>query len=75
MKNSLRRFWHDEAGAEMVEWAVVTVILLVATVPVLLLLRGELVETFKSILLKLQENPPEGWGSPPPGAPAATPTP
>ncbi len=32
MINSLNRFWRDESGPELVEWAVVTIILLVAAV-------------------------------------------
>lgn len=32
MYNHIRRFWNDEAGPELVEWAVVTIILLVAAV-------------------------------------------
>jgi len=30
--NTLKRFWNDESGPELVEWAVVTIILLVAAV-------------------------------------------
>ena len=30
--NTLKRFWTDESGPELVEWAVVTIILLVAAV-------------------------------------------
>jgi len=30
--NTLNRFWNDESGPELVEWAVVTIILLVAAV-------------------------------------------
>ena len=30
--NTLKRFWSDESGPELVEWAVVTIILLVAAV-------------------------------------------
>lgn len=32
MMNTLNRFWRDESGPELVEWAVVTIILLVAAV-------------------------------------------
>ncbi|MCE7937192.1 hypothetical protein DCC79_00085 [bacterium] len=32
MVNSLKRFWNDESGPELVEWAVVTIILLVAAI-------------------------------------------
>jgi len=30
--STLKRFWNDESGPELVEWAVVTIILLVAAV-------------------------------------------
>jgi Flp pilus assembly pilin Flp len=30
--NTLKRFWGDESGPELVEWAVVTIVLLVAAV-------------------------------------------
>jgi len=32
MIGTLQRFWNDESGPELVEWAVVTIILLVAAV-------------------------------------------
>jgi len=32
MFNTLQRFWNDESGPELVEWAVVTIILLVAAI-------------------------------------------
>lgn len=32
MINTMQRFWQDESGPELVEWAVVTIILLVAAV-------------------------------------------
>ena len=30
--NTIKRFWSDDSGPELVEWAVVTIILLVAAV-------------------------------------------
>jgi Flp pilus assembly pilin Flp len=32
MIHQIRKFWNDESGPELVEWAVVTIILLVAAV-------------------------------------------
>lgn len=32
MIGTIKRFWNDESGPELVEWAVVTIILLVAAV-------------------------------------------
>ena len=57
-----RTFWvEDEGGAEMVEWAVVTVILLVATVPLLLALNSELIDMFRRVFEVLQDPPPTDY--------------
>jgi Flp pilus assembly pilin Flp len=64
MNPTIKRFWNDEAGAEMVEWAVVTIILLTATVWILMALRDLLNDVFKSIFLRLQEDPDDAWKSP-----------
>ena len=61
MKNCLRKLWKDDDGAEMVEWAIVTVVLLVATTPVLLLLRDQIIEATRGILMNLQEDPKDEW--------------
>ncbi|HQZ70671.1 MAG: Flp family type IVb pilin [Anaerolineae bacterium] len=61
MTKSIQRFWQDENGAEMVEWAIVTVVLLVATTPVLLLLRDQIIEATRGILMNLQEDPKDEW--------------
>lgn len=45
----------------MVEWAIVTVVLLVATTPVLLLLRDQIIEATRGILMNLQEDPKDEW--------------
>ena len=45
----LQRFWKDEAGPELVEWAVVTIILLVATIFVLRAVGDELKATYELI--------------------------
>ncbi|HIC92812.1 MAG TPA: hypothetical protein EYP09_00980 [Anaerolineae bacterium] len=49
MLRELRRFWKDEAGPELVEWAVVTIILLVATIFVLRAVGDELNATYDLI--------------------------
>jgi Flp pilus assembly pilin Flp len=53
----LQSFWQDEAGSELVEWAVVTSILLLATVGVLTLIGDELKAAFERILAELQGSP------------------
>jgi len=49
----VRRFLSDEAGATIVEWAVLTLIILAFTVPTLILIRGELQRIFEGMLSKL----------------------
>ena len=61
MNAYMQRFWDDERGAEMVEWAVVTVILLVATVPVLIALKEFLLEMFRDTFDAVQDPPPDTY--------------
>ena len=49
----VRRFLSDEAGPTIVEWAVLTLIILAFTVPALILIRGELQRIFEGMLSKL----------------------
>jgi len=49
MIHELKRFWQDESGPELVEWAVVTIILLVAAVVAYRAIGDQLKETLKSI--------------------------
>jgi Flp pilus assembly pilin Flp len=53
----LQRFLRDEAGPELVEWAVVTLILLAATVLVLREIGAELERAYREILAELQRIP------------------
>jgi len=53
----LKRFLRDEAGPELVEWAVVTLILLAATVLVLREIGAELERAYRDILAELQGIP------------------
>jgi len=53
----LQRFLRDEAGPELVEWAVVTIVLLAATVLVLIAIGDELKRIFQGILDELQRVP------------------
>ncbi|MGD2176514.1 MAG: hypothetical protein PVG71_01705 [Anaerolineae bacterium] len=59
MFEKLKCFFEDESGAEFVEWAVVTLILLAVTVPVLIAIGDELARIFNDILSQL-ERIPEG---------------
>jgi Flp pilus assembly pilin Flp len=49
MMREFQRFLKDESGPELVEWAVVTIILLVATVIILRAVGGSLNETYQDI--------------------------
>ena len=57
----LREFWLDETGPEMVEWAVVTVILLAATVLGVIAIRDTLIDMFRATFNKLEEAPPSSF--------------
>ena len=59
--DTLKAFWRDESGPEMVEWAVVTLILLVATVAAVVALRDTLVDVYVRTFEKLGEPPPPNW--------------
>jgi len=75
MNEIIRRFIDDEQGAEMLEWAVVTVILLIATVGILVALRDTIIDVIKSILGQVQEDPTDAWQPTPGAAPGGTPGP
>ncbi|MBL7184225.1 MAG: hypothetical protein ISS50_07225 [Anaerolineae bacterium] len=49
MIHELKRFWQDESGPELVEWAVVTIILLVAAVLAYRVIGDELRATLERI--------------------------
>ena len=49
MMRELKRFWQDESGPELVEWAVVTIILLVAAVLAYRVIGDELQATLDRI--------------------------
>ncbi len=57
IKEELQRFLRDEAGPELVEWAVVTIVLLAATVLVLRAIGVELERVYRDILAELQGIP------------------
>jgi len=57
----LKRFWQDDNGAEMVEWAVVTVVLLSFTTVALILLKDELISLFQQVFAAIQADPPDTY--------------
>ena len=50
MIEELKRFLRDESGPELIEWAVVVVILILATFAILQLIGGELSRLYNVIL-------------------------
>lgn len=61
MNKIWQRFWRDEQGAEMVEWAMVTLVLLALTVGAILALRDELILLFQDIFAAIQKDPPDQY--------------
>lgn len=53
----LRRFFADESGPELVEWVVVTLILLIFTIATMMAIGGRLKDMFVAILTELQTIP------------------
>ena len=61
MKLHFYRFWADEGGAELVEWAVMTIILLMATAALLIKLRVAVLAMFQRIFDAVQVAPPDQY--------------
>ncbi len=53
MIRELRGLLQDESGPEIVEWVVVTAVLLLGTVPILLAIREKIIELMTNILESL----------------------
>jgi len=56
MVRELKRFIQDESGPELIEWAVVTIILLLATIVILGAIRTALADIYNNILDYLQSD-------------------
>lgn len=73
MNDLWRRLWRDERGSELVEWAVVTAVLLSATAVIVINLREEIIGFFQDLFNTLQDPPPADFlgntGAPPPPNP------
>jgi len=50
MVQEIKRFIYDDSGPELIEWAVVTIILLLATIVILGSIRVALADIYRSIL-------------------------
>ena len=55
MLRELQRFYKDESGPELVEWAVVLLILILATFAILKLIGDELTVSYNRILETLKD--------------------
>jgi Flp pilus assembly protein TadG len=53
MVERLRRLWSDESGPELVEWAMVTIVLLLATGIILIQIYNEVIDVMERILTQL----------------------
>lgn len=56
MVQEFKRFIHDDSGPELIEWAVVTIILLLATIVILGAIRGALADIYRNILRYLESD-------------------
>jgi Flp pilus assembly pilin Flp len=61
LADTVSRFWRDERGAEMVGWAMVTLVLLFFTTVAILALRGELVKLYQAVFAAIQKDPPDSY--------------
>jgi Flp pilus assembly pilin Flp len=50
VKNGLKQLYTDETGAEMVEWAILTLLVALAGYAMLLVIRGQLDDVFNRLL-------------------------
>lgn len=57
----LKRFWRDECGAEMVEWAVVTIVLLGMTIIAIIRIKDELLAMYVDAFDAIQKDPPDNY--------------
>lgn len=76
MTNLVHKLWTDERGSELVEWAVVTAVLLTATAAIIISLKEEIISFFEGLFNTLQDPPPSdflGNSSAPPPTPQPTP--
>lgn len=64
MRGLLQRFWSDTDGAEMIEWALVTIVLLSTTMFIIILLQDEIMKFYESIFGALEKAPPDSFITP-----------
>lgn len=64
MRTALRRFWSDTSGAEMIEWTLVTIVLLSTTMFIIILLQDEIMKFYESIFGALEKAPPDSFITP-----------
>ncbi|MFN8422799.1 MAG: hypothetical protein U0470_05160 [Anaerolineae bacterium] len=64
MRGLLQRFWSDKDGAEMVEWALVTIVLLSTTMFIIILMQDEIMKFYETIFGALEKAPPDSFITP-----------
>lgn len=64
MRNLMQRFWRDTDGAEMVEWALVTIVLVSLTVGIILAIQDEVMKFYERIFGAMEEPPPDSFITP-----------
>lgn len=64
MRGLLQRFWSDTDGAEMIEWALVTIVLLSTTMFIIILLQDEIMKFYETIFGALEKAPPDSFITP-----------
>ena len=61
MNSNVQRFWRDDRGSELMEYAFVALIILAASVPVLLMLKDELLGYVQDVFADMQVKPPTDY--------------
>lgn len=64
LRTKLQGFWRDTDGAEMLEWAVVTAVLLIVTIPVILAIQDEVMLFYERIFGAMEKPPPDSFITP-----------
>lgn len=64
MRTALQRFWSDTSGAEMIEWALVTIVLLSTTMFIVILMQDEIMKFYETIFGALEKPPPDSFITP-----------
>lgn len=64
MRTTMQRFWRDTDGAEMIEWALVTIVLVSLTVGIILAIQDEVMKFYERIFGAMEKPPPDSFITP-----------